>query len=388
MNFGLLCDDAAAEPIVAALKDHPRHTLTRAVLVSPAADQLLLGHTGVVCGRQWEELLAAKDVDAVIIGGGSADAWDGARQLAGDGVPLLVVPQIAGDASMLYELSLIREDRQGVLFPAWIHRYDAAVMQLLERLRRDDRPTLTYARWQREVPVAPETEMPQKLIDSEAFRDVDLWRMMFPTTDQVTALRTGGTKTGALIQSLAMSGRDIPEVSWVIQAGPATVSQLTIQTARGGWVLSRADAGWWLTGDFPAVQGNDRESAARLLDAFADAVARKSDAGAWREVLHAAEIVEAAGRSLTRRRTIELHHEPLSERAIFKSQMAALGCGVLMLTLLLTLMFLGVAIVVPLDGKVLQAGRVLIFMPLFLFLFLQLLFPLTRAPHKNEEAQG
>jgi hypothetical protein len=136
------------------------------------------------------------------------------------------------------------------------------------------------------------------------------------------------------------------------------------------------------------VQGDDHKSARQLIDAFADAVARKSDSGAWREVLHAAEIVEAAGRSLERRRTIELHHEPLSERAIFKSQMAALGCGVLMLTFLLSLIFLGVASVVPLDGKVLQAGRVLIFMPLFLYLCLQLLFPLTRAPRQNVEARG
>ena len=54
-----------------------------------------------------------------------------------------------------------------------------------------------------------------------------------------------------------------------------------------------------------------------------------------------------------------------------------------MLTLLLMLGFLAVASVVPLDAKVLQTGRLLIFTPLFLFLLLQLLFPLTRAPKKD-----
>ena len=98
----------------------------------------------------------------------------------------------------------------------------------------------------------------------------------------------------------------------------------------------------------------------------------------WTNVLHAAEVVDAAQRSLERRRTIDLHHETLSERAIFKTQMAAMGCGVLMLTLLLMLCYLAVAGMVPWDDRVLKLFRLLVFAPLFVFLLLQLLLPLTR----------
>jgi len=384
MKFGLLCDDPAAANIIAALRQHPDHSLTRAVLVSPQADELLHGQAGVVCTERWEDLLVDDSVQAVLVGGTSPDVWEGARQLATDGVPLLIVPQLAGAGAMLYELSLIRDDRQGILFPAWLHRFDPAVLRLRDQLQAASDMTVTYAQWERNVPLGAGTELPRALIDAELFRDVDLWHGLFPATDQVTALRTGGTETGSLIHSVALCGRTIPELSWTIRSGTTHVSRLTLQTNRGIWVWTESapEAGWSLTGELanPAKAETGPIPARSLIDAFAAAVAGQPDTGEWPRVLRAAEVVDAAQRSLLRRRTIDLHHEPLSERAIFKSQMAALGCSVLMLTLVLMLGFLAVGSVVPLDGRVLQIARVLIFTPLFLFLLLQLLFPLTRAP--------
>ena len=92
MNFGLLCDDPAAAWLVSALRRHPSHALTWAVLVSPRADDLLHGFTGVTCSDRWEDLLAADNLDAVIVGGTAPAVWEGARQLASSGIPLLIFP--------------------------------------------------------------------------------------------------------------------------------------------------------------------------------------------------------------------------------------------------------------------------------------------------------
>ena len=87
--------------------------------------------------------------------------------------------------------------------------------------------------------------------------------------------------------------------------------------------------------------------------------------------------------SLERRRTVDLHHEPVSERTIFKTQMTALGCAVLFGTLVLMLGYLAIASVIPLNGTLLIVLRMLVFAPLVLFLLAQLLLPLSLTSPEN-----
>jgi hypothetical protein len=63
----------------------------------------------------------------------------------------------------------------------------------------------------------------------------------------------------------------------------------------------------------------------------------------WTDLTRDFEVLDAVRRSLARRRTIDLHFETTSERSLFKTQMTAIGCGVLMLTLfaVVALLFLG-----------------------------------------------
>jgi hypothetical protein len=90
----------------------------------------------------------------------------------------------------------------------------------------------------------------------------------------------------------------------------------------------------------PAAQGDDREpdnepDPGLLL--LADIRSRRNaghQGPAWSDVVRAFDVVEAARRSLRRRRTVEIGSEEISERRQFKSHMTAGGCGVLMFTLL------------------------------------------------------
>jgi hypothetical protein len=98
----------------------------------------------------------------------------------------------------------------------------------------------------------------------------------------------------------------------------------------------------------------------------------------WGELARAVELVEAVERSVRRRRTIDVHFETPSERGIFKTQMTAVGCSLLVLTLVAVVIYLTAAAMIdvpPLFKKIVVA---LIFVPLAVFLVLQLLFFVAR----------
>ena len=90
------------------------------------------------------------------------------------------------------------------------------------------------------------------------------------------------------------------------------------------------------------------------------------------------ELMEGLDKSFRRRRTVDIHFDGVSERSAFKTQMTAIGCGVLTWLMFGLVGFLVVAKLANLPPWVLQLGRILWITPLVLFLFAQLLLPLAR----------
>lgn len=89
-----------------------------------------------------------------------------------------------------------------------------------------------------------------------------------------------------------------------------------------------------------------------------------------------------AGRSsqqvVAARRTVDVHFDSGSEKGVFKSQMTAMGCGVLIFMMLGMVAYLIVAQLVPLPNTILHILRILWITPLVLFLIAQVLLPLAR----------
>lgn len=379
MNFGLICDDPSAAWLISALRQQSQHAVTMAVLVSSKADDLLHGLTGVKYSDRWEDLLAADNLDAVIVGGNNAVIWDAARQLASASIPLIVLPSVAQGPAILYELSLIRDDRRSILVPVWPHRFDPLLRQLRDVLQSADRPKISFLKWERTLALGPGAAIPQADIEAQLLQAADLIRFLFGAADYVTALRTGGTETGALIQSVVLAGRIMPESTWTIQSSDTDASRLTLQTPEGPWKLAwDAQQSRWMATEFPAELTNSKHDKADIVTEIAAVAAGEPGVADWPGVLHAAEILDAAKRSLERRRTIDLNHEPLSERVIFKTQMAAMGCTVLMMTLAVLFGFLLIDSLAPLNRSVLKFLLVLAAVPMFGFLLFQFLLPLTR----------
>lgn len=429
MRFALLCDDSHVEPIVKLLSDRlGDHQLayvagktTFSVAVTGAA-------ANVKFVDHWEDLLTARDLDAVIVGGSSALILDGAKQLATAGIPLLFVPRSDQGSTFIYELSLIRDDNRVPLVPLQWHRFDAAAIQMKAEIDSGKLGSIQFLQVNRTLSrPSASTPIPLANVDAELLPDVDLLRWLVGDYDQVTCLRTGATTNGVLMQNVVLAGRMLPEANWSISPAAGTDQWLlTVRGDQGTATLRREGALQRFTCESEGRQseGNLTESVQRSIDVFAAVIGSPKsnsetsiaiDRG-WGELVKCFETVDATHRSIRRKRTIELHFEPMSERAIFKTQMTAIGCGMLVATLLLMLVYLGVASFVeptinprtitssdadpgveqvdaggfakpkppmPFAHRILQVLRVLVFAPLVVFLVAQILLPLTR-PSSNE----
>ena len=402
MRFALLCDDLLARPVIDVISDRiDGHQLTHAVRMTPQSDQLLHGRPNVTFVDHWEDLLVAKEIDAVIVGGSDARILEGAKQLASAGVSILFFTCAEQGSTFVYELSLIRDDNHVLLVPVFWHRYDAAVTRLRTAIASGELGRVQYLQIQRTISKsAAGMPISKSEVDTELLNDVDLPRWLIGDYNQVTALSTAATSDGVLLQSVVLAGRSLPECNWSINsvAGPPEWS-MTIRAEHSVAVLHRTGSAqqWTCSIDGQQVDGDERDNASRLIAKFTEHASQHSRSTAnavatsiddierdWSELVKSFETVDATHRSIRRRRTIELHFEPMSERAIFKTQMTAIGCGLLVATFLLTLCYLGIASLVPLPSSVLIGLRTLVFAPLVIFLVAQVLLPLTR-PSSNEQ---
>lgn len=392
MRFALLCDDLSVRPLIDALDVRvDGHELVRAVRTSPPSGMPLSDGKSATLVAGWVDLLVAKDIDAVIVGGSDEQIIEGAKQLATAGIPVLFAPQAAQGSTFVYELSLIRDDNKVPLFPIFWNRFDSAVSALKSDIASGRFGKIQVLQLTRGITSnSAGGIIPQTVVDGQLLDDVDLLRWLVGDYDQVTALRTAATDEGVLAENVVLAGRVLPEANWSISADSSQQTwKLVVRGENGVAELTREidSPAWHYSNNGQPVAGDVRTTSQLLLRAFTESVARdrsvsdltgKSPGTEWGELVKCFETVDATHRSVRRRRTIELYFEPMSERAIFKTQMTAIGCGLLIATLFLMLIYLGIASIIPLPNYVLIALRAVVFGPLVVFLIAQLLLPITR----------
>lgn len=322
MNFALLGDDAAAVPLMQAALA-AGHRFVRSAL----AEQLIAAHTEFAAIPQgaWEDLLVEDGVEAVLVAGDSDDVQTAAKQLASAGKPLLIVPRLAFGISCAYELSLIRDDSHVKLLPAFGQRFNPELVALSQRLASLELGAIRRLQVDRVLSSASATSsLTESEIDAASIEDIDLLQWLGGRYDQVTAQRSGLTKQGCSQATLTLAGTGLPDATWTARRGAADAWRLSVETEQGPFTLERS--------------ANPKSSAVLIAD-FVAGVA--PNAPEWSDAVRVFDVLDAARRSLRRRRTIDLHFETLSERQQFKTQMTAIGCGMLTLTLVLMLALLG-----------------------------------------------
>ena len=321
MNFALLGDDAAAIPLIEAVST-AGHRLVGAAL----ANRLIASHAipDSVPQCSWDDLLVDNSVEAILVAGDSDDVQVAAKQLASAGKPLLIVPRVAFGAACAYELSLIRDDSHVRLLPVFAHRFHPELVALSKRLAAGESGAIRRLQIDRELPASSSSGLSNIEIEAAALDDLDLLQWLGGRYDQVTAFHSGQTEQGCTQATITLAGANLADATWTARHGSSVAWHLTVETERGP-----------ITFEHP----NDAAAPAALIAAFVANEA--SPAATWTDAVRVFDVLDAARRSLRRRRTIDLHFETLSERQQFKTQMTAMGCGLLVLTLILMLALLG-----------------------------------------------
>ncbi len=408
MKFAFVGESPMTQTVLDALAAHPEHSVTHIAGFANAAS-VLSRHPGIRDAADWQALLSEPALDAVIVSGDEDQALPPARQLAAAGCPLVVIPSPGQSSAFAYELSLVRDDNLVPLYPLLPHRLDPAAARLQREIR-----DLAAAGNLRQLRLERIISTPDGLLETRRdvepclLPDADLLRWLGGSFTQVTAIHQGHEGDRFATAQVSLAGNDAIDTTWILSTGPRPEWQLTARTADGQIVLEHRDGvsrilrdGQPVEPDNGTTQSTDSDWTAQLADAIAAFLQADTDqqTAAWTDFTRAHEIVDGHRRSIRRRRTIDLHFETLSERSQFKTQMAAMGCGVLTWTLFGLVAYLAIAnMFAPGDGATpehlsryrlfCRIGFALWILPLVLFLAAQLLLVITRPAIKPASKQA
>ena len=182
--------------------------------------------------------------------------------------------------------------------------------------------------------------------------DIDVARMLGGDYSQVTVLQTEAAGAGMLQQTVRLTGSDLPAATCTCRLGDESQSVCRVVGTQGAATIKTgSDCRLEVDGNAPiptAAEDADVDTLSlRILD---ESLRADPHSLRWQDLERFYQIKAAMDRSIKRRRTIDLHFETASERGQFKTQMATVGCGVILWTMfgIVGLLFAG-AVLDPRD---------------------------------------
>jgi myo-inositol 2-dehydrogenase/D-chiro-inositol 1-dehydrogenase len=294
----------------------------------------------------FEDALALAELEAVVVGGAIASRGESLRRVAAVGLPAICLHPPGDDSEAYYQVALSREETGAIVIPDLPGRLHPALASLRKEV---ERPELGGFRGLTVKGAAGPGagDLTRHVIP----RLVDPVRALIGEIEAITAMGDppGPRPTESLIVQLRGPAARRAEVR--IERGSAddAPGQLVLSTAAGSITLEHSP-----TWDGPArlirrsAAGAESVAPLEAWDPHAAILSVLMEAAGGRDQFahphpnlidgtRAMELAEAAVRSLTRGRTVDLHYEEISEAATFKSVMTSIGC----------LVFLAVLIVLP-----------------------------------------
>lgn len=393
MNLGLLGFD---ETVAATARALPAGDAVTLVADVPGEVAATLGATLVAR----EDLVDARGCDAVVV---AAEGWDEARSatvrmLAQSGRPQLVVHPAGMSMLEAYELDMIRADSGAVVVPFLPDRLHPAI----ERLR-----SLVARAPERVESILLERHLADRSrreVERAFCRDIDLARVLVGPPTRLSTLGSADETTAWQTLAVGLTAPGMPPVRWQVVRGESPMLVVTVVTADGRSSVTMPDgepgsdphvAISWRAPEGSGEMPFDR--AATMLGVLQDSIAGTSaaapiGAATWDDAARTLELAEAIPRSLARGRAVDLHQEEFTELGTFKGTMASLGCGIVLVALVV------VVLATLLGGIARQTGwelgeriagtwPALVLAAMGLFLLLQCLPALVAAP-REEAAEG
>jgi predicted dehydrogenase len=389
MRIALVGDNLDVLPFLTTLVDSGRHELVGSVLAPRCAREL----RGVPSFDSWQDLVPDHVAETVLIADGSPDVQEAARQLAALDKRLLVWPTAGMSSEFVYQLTLIHAEQRLVLLPLLPLRVHPAVEELRGLLRAKALGRVQHLRLDAALRPLRGTGFTPRQMAERFLADVDLLRSFGGEYDRISASRSADDDLNVHLATATLTGETCPQAMWSLTAAPNDAWVFTVAGERGTLTLSasgdplacnvqQSASGIGITQTHGSEAGWDERLTAQCDALQTGAIALPS----WSDLAQLFELREAFDRSHERARTIDLHFDTPSERAVFKSQMAAAGCSVLIFTLLAVILFLGISAAMPLPPLAKHVLPWVIFAPLGVYLLLQLLILLTRAPASDAKA--
>jgi predicted dehydrogenase len=405
MRLAILGTDAEIVDLAAAARDE-RHEIVWIGDVRPE-DAAGIAPTGRLTDRaaEWELLLDRAIADAVLVGKGMATSElraERIKRLAVEGVPQLVVHPAFDSVLPCYEIDMVRRE-SGALVQHYNPLMGHPIINEVTNWLRDGHPTIGQIHQvscERRVAVAS-----REVVLAHFARDVELLGAAAGAIRKVTAIGPTGNDASFASLQIQMIGGCVASLRWSVGYGAAgrvglDLSLLgengvaTIRVSDGpqsvppAWQLETTEEGQH---DDQPLEEFDPASAAvaRLSENVAASHSdRRAGSSTWDAATRAMEVVDAAELSLQKGRTIEVFQQQLTERLAFRGTMAAIGCGLLVLTFLAAVI---VAILGGAEGIVRQrlapAWPLALLLVLAFFLFLQAMPLLARKSNRGDESK-
>ncbi len=363
MRFAIAGNNATAIDLLRELTSSAEHTLNACALSGELAAAVNRLAIPVTLAATVEDALLAGDVDIVVV---AIDDLDESLRIVRAAVQadrhVVVIPPPSCSPAYSFELHLILDECQRGILP------------LLPRMAIQEIPH-SVADLRLELQATRQLSVDLPLLDSTGtalrstfIRGLDYLSASGFKFSQVTALDANAPDGSLLSRLITLSAATTADG----RLPPAMLTMKPMAEPNDGIVLRIAQSGG-TTRIVPIA------AVPKLLDRITTICQSRELCEKWMESFSVTlELAEAVDKSLRRRRTVDVHFDSGSEKGVFKSQMTAIGCGVLVYMMLGMVAYLILAQLVPLPDTALHFLRILWIAPLVLFLLAQALLPLAR----------
>lgn len=275
---------------------------------------------------------APQAAEVVLASGAVPSVASAVPALVRQGMGVWLVPESVLGSDFVYAQIPVDEEFPDQLRAVWPLRQCPAVIELRRQLATGSLGAVLHLQLERSVACGPSFH--PTTAEAAWLQDADLLRTLAGGDyRRVTAIHSGLTASGISTASVGLNGEAVPDAMWAFRGGSVSRAELTVTTERGASVLS------WEGSSAPTLTINCHSvelppvAVAGSLDSVTDAVQLPVGVTPWSEAVRAFDLLDAARRSLVRRRTVELQFESTSERSQFKTHMTTVGCGLLLYTM-------------------------------------------------------
>lgn len=363
MRFAIAGNNAMAFDVLRELTSSSEHTLARCALSGELAALVSGGGVPVILAASMEEALLAGDIDAAIVAIDDLDeSLRMVRAASQADRHVIVIPPAVCSPAYSFELHLILDESQCGIMPLLPRAAIAELPLTAVDLGLDEQAT-------RQLSIKmPLTEIGPAKLRAAVIRGLDYLSASGFRFTQVTALESNAPDGTLLSRLITLSAATTAEKP--LPPGTITIEPHTAAQGESDLQISQNNA---------TIRTVAILETANVVDRIVTVCQSRTLCGQWMESFSVTlELAESVSKSLRRRRTVDVHFDSGSEKGVFKSQMTAMGCGVLTFMMLGMVAYLIVAQLVPLPDNVLHILRILWIAPLVLFLLAQVLLPLAR----------